>query len=132
MTEQQDLWNLELNDQGFRAPFTLLREQADLLKTHTHGRVLGEVQVFPESTTQLRADLFLRVPRLGNYRLLVMSVLSDARETYPVRVLDQLRPGGPHVIDCPGESSYVEAVKLVLGQPETKAAIQNLFVSAGP
>lgn len=134
MSKPQDFWNVELDENDGKTPLTMLRAQAEALSKRTQMRVRGDVVVSPTgdlpTNAQLRTDLYLWVPRLNNYRLLVLTVMSDARATYPVQLLNQLtEPAG--AFECCDESQFAEALKAVLSQPETTTAVRNLYSSAG-
>ena len=123
----ENLWG-ELPDVGnVRTPLSILKEQATVLSDMTERLLEGSVTILKDAVNEISAELEIRAPALGGYKVAVLRV-SHKLAIYPVMVVDLINntPLSP----ASDESMYLDSLKRVLTQPKVKSVISSLLLQS--
>ncbi len=122
-----DLWPDDIGDSKLKSPVTILREQAELLKTKTQGKVEAEVQTSVISQgDQIHSVFTLLVPSLEGFRYDLLEVRHGV-SFYPLDVLPRAGHNLPNYMDLENEDRFVKALKALFGSPEVRRLIHSLI-----
>jgi len=128
----QNLWG-EIPTKGdLRTPIAVLREQAGLLGQATNNVLQGEATigrdqgfrgVFSGRPHDFVIALFIVAPALDFYRIAILEVLHNV-EIYPLTVRNLTND---NELECPDETSFLNAIKDILSSDEIHRIIQALL-----
>lgn len=129
MADRESMWGNVAPDANHRSPFTIFRDQAELLGKATKGVIEGRIDLINTDDDGERIyHLDAYVPRLGNYRVSLLE-LHQPLAGYPAF----LRPlvGDQKGRLARGIEEFESLLKEAL-QGEIQAVIKTLVAEAGP
>lgn len=132
----KDLWGELPPVENIRTPFTILKEQANLLSRKTKGIVVGEVErsevsikFLPDHSPISVVYLKARVPSLGNYSMTLLQVKYDtSASTYPVLISSFIQDEPS--MKCDNEEEFISALHHLLSSEPIINAVSSLFADA--
>jgi len=130
-TTNVNLWPDSITRPRIRAPITILKEQASLLGQRTQNIVIAEVNPVPRNYEQLVYAFSLVAPALGNYRVLLFSVVHSMITVYPLTIIrDYLAPPPQQTI--PDEREFLKVLKALFNDRRTIQAIESMLTLSDP
>ena len=113
--ERENLWGTLPSVDKIKTPLVILQDQAALLGDITNNQLVGYIEYFDYPSKGLsEARLYISVPALQNYKILILSLHFSYLEIYPVRLRNTISDN--QIIECKNEDEF-------------KTALQNIFTS---
>ncbi len=146
----ENLWPIEIEFEGLKAPVTILREQATLLGDKTKNIVLAEVQESSQiAISEIQFDFIfyfnIVAPALGNYRYRLFKIGYQI-DLYPLSIYidsdiikdlaknniltgdPKIKIGGPVIVKT--EKEFVELLRAIFNTEKTKRVLAAILAQS--
>ena len=121
----KNLWG-DLNDlPTLRTPASILKEQAEILQSHTNGMLVAEVKTSGNQNKRIYYELNIVVPALHNYKYNVVAV-SHTITLYPVHFHSSVN----NIASATDESEFVQKLSDIISSDEIRQNIIALLSQA--
>lgn len=131
----KNLWGTLPEMEMTRTPYTVLLEQATLLRNMTNGLLIGKVKrrsvaPNPPFVLQQRGELKLLIvaPALDNYSYVVVTLIYPVATLYPVTV--EYNNKDDKLITCHSEEELMPVLEAILSSERTRRIIANLLMQS--
>lgn len=149
MATKKNLWGELPSSQTRRNPYSILKEQANVLGEITNGLLVGEVKHLPppiieapppallagriparkiltgeDKEPDFYAGLKIVVPALNNYKYSVLQIKYPI-QFYPLRLVDLANE--EHLYSCSDEEAFERALEEVLSSEKVRGVIDALL-----
>ncbi len=125
-TAIKDLWPAEFGYEDLTPPVTILRQQATILGQRTRNLVEGDVVTGSSSERHFLHTFYLVAPAMDGYRHCLFTVRHEIT-FYP---LDVIKCGVNTSISCVNEAEYLELLKTIFAEEQTRKIVSALIAQS--